>query len=371
VVSVQQPTEVRVFHREARTLKSFGYDVKIVAQCEDSFVLEGIKIIGIGKPRNRFQRFIRTTKLFLEALRQQADVYHIHNPELLVWGVILRILVKKPVIYDVHESFPDAVLLRDWIPRRLRKVISMLLGFYEKLLSSKIDYVIAADPSIAQYFFTRAHKVTVLYNYPVPEYFPEYSKGPFEPVLVHAGSLSEDRGMSTLIKAMKLLAKRIPTIKLIIVGSIDSPAGQHFLKQAILEKIEDNVLFTGRVDHKMVPSILTGAEIGLSLLEDVPKYHKNIPQKVFEYLAAGLPVVATDLPPLQSYANEIRAIRLVQPGNAEEVAAAVEELLNNPDISRRLGREGRNLVLQKYSWDHEVQKLKEIYTKVMVSKYIE
>lgn len=364
LISVQRPNEVRVFHREARTLQRAGYDVDIVAQDDYSYQSEGINVIAIGAPKNRLHRMLRSYRLFFAAIRQNPDIYHIHNPELLFWGVLLHWTLGKPVVYDVHECFKDAVMLREWIPRWIRKPLSIAIGLYEKLLSRAVSYTVTADIPTAGQFTGGPAKVSVLFNYPILEYYSSESPSncfPGEPTLVHAGSITRERGSDTLIEAVKLLLRRQPKLKVLIIGSTGDTPAKHFVHRVRTEGLSDTILFTGTVDHRFIPQYLRQAHVGLSLLEDVPKFQKNIPQKVFEYLASGLPVVATALPPLIPYALQTSALQLVRPGEPAEVAGAIDVLISNPALAKRLGEEGRDLVLQKYNWENESAKLIALY----------
>ena len=106
LTSVHPAFDVRIYHKEAKTLVQAGYNVTLIAQNNKDEIVDGVNIIALPKPKNRFVRiFGLTWRVFCLALGQHAGVYHFHDPELIFIGVLLRLLGKK-VIYDVHEDVP-------------------------------------------------------------------------------------------------------------------------------------------------------------------------------------------------------------------------------------------------------------------------
>ncbi|MBC7077734.1 MAG: glycosyltransferase, partial [Synergistales bacterium] len=136
LTTVHPPFDTRIFHKEARALVTAGYDLTLIAQHDKNEVVDGVKVIALPKPKNRFTRiFGLTWRAFRLALRQRADVYHFHDPELLPVGGLLKLLTRAKVIYDVHEDVPEQILTKHWLPALLRHPLAVVFNAFEKFLS--------------------------------------------------------------------------------------------------------------------------------------------------------------------------------------------------------------------------------------------
>ncbi|GAB6162897.1 hypothetical protein JCM12298_20570 [Desulfothermus naphthae] len=106
-------------------------------------------------------------KLFRLALKEKADVYHFHDPELIPIGLILSLFGKK-VIYDVHEDVPKQILIKDWIKSNsVRKFVSLFFKGFENLTCIFFSQIVAATPDIAKKF--PAQKTITIRNFPILE----------------------------------------------------------------------------------------------------------------------------------------------------------------------------------------------------------
>jgi len=359
LVSVQHPFEVRLFHREAKTLAEAGYSVTIIAQYDGMKVVDGIRIIGIGRARNRFFRMLRTIKIFMRALAERADIYQVQYPELLLWGVLLKLFTRRPVIYDVHEDFPGAVKIPNWIPRYLRGPLSHAVDLYERTLAKFVTYVTTADEQISKRF--RHHeKVVTLFNFPRLAYLENIvnAEKPANLVktVIHPGSLSSERGDDVMLDAFKIVRDTIREARLLLIGDFTTPYGAKLKRKVAEYGLEDNVTLVEYLPHDHVLEYIAKSTVGLSLLQPVPKFMKNIPQKVFEYMACGIPSVVSDLPPIRPFIEASQAGILVPPSDPKKIAEAVIFLLQHPEDARKMGENGRQAVLEKYNWEKEANK---------------
>ena len=102
LTTVHPPFDIRIFHKEAKSLVKFGYDVTLIAQNNRNEVVDRIKIIALPKPKNRSMRILGLTwRVFYLALRQHADIYHFHDTELMPIGILLKLKGKKLYIMSL------------------------------------------------------------------------------------------------------------------------------------------------------------------------------------------------------------------------------------------------------------------------------
>jgi len=371
LVSVQQPFEVRLFHREAKTLVEAGYLVTIIAQYDKTEIVDGVRIVGIGKTGSRFSRILHTAKIFNRALAERADIYQVHNPELLLWGVLLKFFTKRPVIYDVHEDFPDAVKIRDWIPRYLRGPLSLMVDIYERVLTRLIDYVVTADEQTSGRFLHSNKRVLTLFNFPRIAYLKGIANvkktSKSVKIVIHAGSLSPERGGDIMLEAFKTVKEVVQGARLLLIGDFTTPYGLNLKRKVIKYGLEDSVTLVDYLPHEQVLEYIAKSDVGLSLLQPVPKFMKNIPQKIFEYMACGVPSVISDLPPVRPFIETSQAGILVSPSNPVKIAESIVFLLQHPEEARKMGESGRRAVLEEYNWEKESKKLLEVYEELLTT----
>jgi len=363
MTSVHPAFDPRIFHKQARSLADAGYDVTLVAQHSRDEVVQGVRILALPRPRNRLWRMLGTCRVLRLAYKQHADIYHFHDPELLPVGLLLKLLTKAKVIYDVHEDYPASILYKHWVPSILRKPLSRIFNLVEKRLASRLDCVIAVVDDLSRQF--RGKRVVTIWNYPIVQAMRPKADYPFEkPRLIYVGGLTRERGISEVVQAMHYVNSRMD-IKLMLCGKFDLPAYEEKVRKLRgFEKVE----YHGWVRPEEVPSKLAQATIGMACLHPAPNYVYMPTTKVFEYMAAGLPVVASNFPSWKEFMEATNSGLTVDPLNPREIAKAVEYLVEHPDEARMMGENGRRAVLEKYSWQTESKKLLALYEDLLKQK---
>jgi len=363
LTTVHPPFDTRIFHKEAKTLAQAGYKVVLIAQHARNEVVEGVKIVALPRPKNRFARiFGLTWRAFRMALREQADVYHFHDPELLPIGVLLKLFTRAKVIYDVHEDVPQQILTKHWIPRLLRHPLAVVFNAVEKLLTQAMDAVVVATEGIAEKF-TRL-KPIVVHNYPdlgmLPNPSTRRGKGK-EKVLVYAGGISKIRGAIEMVRALEHLNSTWD-VRLELIGKFEPPGLEQELKALPGYR---RVHFLGWMQPEDVYAHLAKADIGLVCLHPEPRFMVAWPVKLFEYIAAGLPVVASNFPLWKEIVKGNQCGITVNPLDPKEIAQAIEYLLTHPEEARQMGENGRRAVAEKYNWEQEKEKLLRLYGELL------
>ncbi len=358
LTSVHPPFDGRVFHKQAKTLVKAGYDVVLIAQHNKEEIVNGVKIIPLPKPRNRFERMTRVVwKLLRLALKEKADVYHFHDPELIPIGLVLRLFGKK-VIYDVHEDVPMQILNKDWIKSyTVRKSVSLLFKVFESLSCVFFAKIVAATPDIAKKF--PAQKTITIRNFPILELIDKahpINTHKEKPIIIYAGGLSKIRGIKEIIQAMDFVREKA---ELWLLGNWES---EEFKRECESLKGWRYTKYLGLKPLEEVYSYMK-VDIGISILYPVKNYVTSLPVKAFEYMACSLPMIMSNFP----YWKEIfgECALFANPDAPKEIAEKIFYLLDNPDKAKKLGNNGRRLVEKKYSWEAEQRRLLDIYERVL------
>src|SRR5262249_7999225 len=205
ITSAHGSSDVRIFYRECQSLARAGYEVIELTNDAQNAQWGGVRIRGLGFNRGRIQRV--TTNLLRmarEAFRMKGDVYHIHDPELLLLALLLRVR-KKCVIYDVHENLPSTVLYKHYIPARIRLPIMGLVDFLETPAARRMSGLVTATSSIAERFRHLNRNCVVVRNFPDLSELPAVQPMQWAQrsmAVAYIGGIAEERGIRELLAAM-------------------------------------------------------------------------------------------------------------------------------------------------------------------------
>jgi len=357
--SAHQVNDIRIFFKECRSLVSAGFDVTLIANGREHGVKDGVKIRSVEKSQHN--RFLRMTSTVLRVWRmardEKADIYHIHDPELLPAAALLR-LAGHHVIYDAHEDVPSQIITKYWIPRAARLPVSRLFNAFEKYVARYLGQVVTATPGIAERF--SSVPTTVVQNFPLLEELnrlaEEDSHAEKERLVVYAGGLTAIRGAREMVEAMEIVGSH--DIRLVIAGHIKPAELEADLRQMAGWRY---VEYLGWQDRSSMLRLLARARAGLVLFHPGPNHAESQPNKIFEYMSAGLPVIASNFPFWEQFISKPETGFMVDPRSPEEIASAIIRVFNDLDESEEMGRRGRLLVAERYSWENEAQKLIDLY----------
>jgi glycosyltransferase involved in cell wall biosynthesis len=360
LTSVHRPRDTRIFHRECTSCAEAGHETVLIAKSPNNESVNGIAIVALNKPANRFWRMFGTAiDLYRKAIRQRGDIYQIHDPELLPIGVLLRFHGKR-VIYDAHEDVPRQILSKPWIKPGLRLVLSKWAAMCEWLVSRCfMSGVVTATPTIANRF--PKQKTVTVQNFPNPSELvsdqpTSYLDRP--PTVVYVGELAAIRGILECTRAMEYVQNE--KCRLVIAGAFDAESER--LKKECLElKGWLKVDYLGWQNRDQIKAILDRARIGLVVLHPTANYVDAWPVKMFEYMAAGIPVVASDFTLWRQIIDGSECGLLVDPMDPIAIGNAINWLLEHPDEARKMGENGQRTVAEEYYWDNEKRKLLDFY----------
>jgi len=365
LTSIHPAFDVRIFHKEAKTLAKAGYNIVLIAQHTKEEIVDGVRLVPLPKPRNRFERMTKVVgKLFMLAIKEKAEIYHLHDPELIPIGLILKLFGKK-IIYDVHEHYPNTILDRYWIPKSLRYTTSNLFDLFEKVFVLFFDYVIYTTPIVGERYKELKVRTERIENYPLIELSEIFKKNP-QKYIIYLGEMTKIRGITELIEAFNIVVKNYPEWRLYLVGSVEPPSFSKEIEQLISKlNLKQNINLIPWVPYEEKEKFSSQASIGIVIYLPYPNNISCLPNKLFDYMLVGLPVVASNFPLYKEIVDTDRCGLIVDPLDPREVAKAIEYLIEHPDEARKMGKNGKKAILEKYNWEKEGRKLLEIYARVL------
>lgn len=354
VTDTHQSTDTRIFIRECTSLAKAGYEVWLVAKGE-SREENGVHVAGVGEsPVSRLKRWREFSRsVYEKALSLDCEIYHLHDPGLLPWGLKLKKAGKK-VIFDSHEDVPAQTMGKDYIPKYLRRIVGSSYHIYETYVTRRIDGVVGATPYIAQGFKGRARRVIDINNYVSLDdiHFQDRDFTEREAIVCYVGGISRDRGEYVMREAMKGVDG------VCVIAGLDGDKND----------VPKNIIYTGQLDRAGVNSLLGKSVAGLCVVLPTPAYLEGKATKIFEYMAAGLPFICSDFHLLRELVEETHAGICVNPNDVNAVRKAIVRLLNDRKLAQEMGLNGRRAVETKYSWANEAERLIEFYREIEESK---
>lgn len=353
--------DTRIFHRECRTLCEAGYSVTLILPHDKDQTVDDVYIKAVPLLTSRLARVTSTLwRVFCESVRQKAHIYHFHDFELILVGLLLRALGKK-VIYDIHEDFPQsAIFARNYIPRLNCRPLAWVVECGEKIAARLFSALVPATPAIAARFRGLNSNIVVVHNFPSIAQFKEMPQVPWQTrafAVTYVGSIFPERGIHQLLAAMALLPETM-TASLHLVGDFSPPT---FRRDLANLPGWNRVQAVGHVNQKDIPLVLEHVRAGLAVLPPLPRFKVGYPVKMFEYMAAGIPVIASDFPLWREIIGDVNCGLLVDPLDPQSIAKAIHYILTHSEEAEAMGRRGQAAAQEFYSWETEEQKLLRLY----------
>ncbi len=362
ITSAHPPFDKRVFVKECRSLASC-YEVVYIAPHDKDEIVDGVTIRHFEKPKGRYARFVRSMwGAFRDAIKENAAVYHFHDPDLLPMGFLLKLAGKK-VIYDPHEDHPRDMLIKDWIPFPLRRFLSYMVELAEFFGGMLFDGITPATEKIASRF--PAKKTTVIHNYArIEEFvFSENENRERSAILVVSGTISRERGAVEILHAFAELRKTYPHLRLVFAGAFSTEDEEIFIRGLPEWQY---ATFLGWLPRKELSDLLLSACIGLSVLHPGPTHPESLPVKLFEYFASGLPVVASNFPLWKEIIEGDKPCGVtVDPKDPASIATGIRSILETPESAGEMGKNGITAAKTRYNWDNEEKKLLVVYKRLL------
>ena len=384
--------DARVVHKEALSLLNAGHDVCLILSCNDLYEYvrhdgsviasgippyglveyKGLKVFGLPKRNGLLGKWKTYRELSKLASDLKAEVYHAHEPDLsLAIAIRAKHLLKKQdiqvrVIHDMHEYPPGGPA--DTAPNLLKLPILLAHIVWNKLSMRWVDHVFTANDIVRGYALVLNHKINVdvLYNAPSLKLFPQppsksWSAKDKKFILCHEGSLPFNRGLKEMIEAVCHLRERVC---LRIVGDVFGE--REWLKQEIDKReLQDTVMITGWLPYEDISDAMNDCNAGLILFRDCMNNRMaGPPNKLFNYMNAGLPVLSVDFPEMRKIILEEDCGMLIYDQSVKTIVEVVETLLADPSYFSKMSENGQRAVRERFSWEIMEKKLVRAYERL-------
>ena len=328
----------------------------IVADAQGDAWNDGVRILDVGNHPGRMARVVRTTKsVYARALAVKADVYVLHDPELIPSGIRLKHAGKK-VVFDSHEDIPTQLRGKPYLGRTTATLISRSFQVFERYACGRFDGIVGATPFIRDKFSKINSRTIDINNYPILSEFDDRHSWSDKAIQVcYVGNISVMRGIKELVRACSLL--RTPA-RLALAGTFETSA---LAAEVSLDAGWCRVMATGHLDRPGVHQVMAQSMAGLVTLHPQENYLDALPVKMFEYMAAGIPVIASDFPLWRKIIGDSACGLCVDPMNPAAIAGAIDYLITHPEHARKMGMNGRHAAMETYNWRTESRKMLDFY----------
>jgi glycosyltransferase involved in cell wall biosynthesis len=364
LTSAHPRNDTRIFIKQCRTLAAHGYDVTlVVADGLGDERRDGVAIADVGRLPGRLERILRTTRRVGDrAIALDADIYQLHDPELLPVGLRLK-RRGKCVIFDSHEDVARQLLGKPYLGALARRLLSSAYSVVERHACSRFDGVITATPCIRENFL-KIHPLTVdVNNFPMVGELD--AGGPWDnkqAQVCYVGGIGSIRGIRELVQAGECLRSGA---RINLVGTFSEPDIEAAVKASPGWR---RMHVHGFLDRRGVRDVMARSLAGIVTFHPLPNHLDSHPTKMFEYMSSGIPVIASDFPLWRDIIEGNGCGICVDPLDPEAIAAAIDHLVTHPQIAKAMGDNGRRAVLEKYNWTVQANRLTDFYGAISHAK---
>jgi glycosyltransferase involved in cell wall biosynthesis len=363
ITSAHSRYDTRIYHKICKSLSKYYSVTLICADGKGSVLNKKISIVDLGSFKNRTVRFLSFLKIFKKALKIDGDLYHLHDPDLILVGLLL-IAKGKKVIFDSHEDVELDILDKNYLPLILRKIISKIYNIFEKFSLQKFNGIIAATPHICRKLI-KINRYTININN-----FPIIKKRKFtnnknkinikKNQICYVGSISKVRGILELVRSLELTRNNVT---LNLAGNFNSKYLEEHVKSQPGWK---RVNYLGFVKNEILFSKFHNI-CGVVNFLNIYNHQESLPTKLFEYMQHKLPVIMSNIKSFKKINSKYHFGLVCDPTNPKDIANKIDYLIENKSKVIKMGKNGYKAVLKEFNWQLEEKKLLLFYKRILLS----
>ena len=374
VTTAHPAFDTRIFRRECRSLAAAGYRVHLVVPHTREETIDGVHIVPLPQPPAGIaRRLVWPLLAARRAIATRADLYHFHDPELIPAMRALARWTGRPVIWDAHEVYAETIHHFNQLGWHPASVAGARLFRRYELRSAQRSFagVVTITEAMAEPYRRAGIRTAVVGNLVEDELLRAPAGPPppraEPPLFVTTGLLNRDRGILLMVEAFDRVRPRFPC-RLAFWGHFPRQEDERLLRGLVRERgLESEVFIGGPYPREhLLDALLPTAAAGCVLLVEESDYNViGVPNRLTEYWARGLPVIASRNTNAGRMTADAEAGLLTE-NTAESLAAAFERILQDPATARAMGERGRCAVAERYNWKQAFGDLLGLYRELGV-----
>lgn len=348
LTSAHPPFDPRIYHKMFTSLKSEGYDVKILLPNQVELSNTNDNFISFDGHLGKWSRFLNNFRLIRKCIALKPNIIFFFDPDLLPFMDIYKLIFKSIVVFDNHEDYPSYIFVKDYVPVWARKILGYVFLVFYRLGKSILDYIIYSDQFTTGIDLSR-HNEGIIYNYPIIVNYPLVEK---KYDLIYPGSIDLNicqRLLKIAEEEDKICTQKI---KFLIIGRDVSDTNRILIKKYTNDFKNIEMIFYEDLPYDSVQSYISESKIGIIPMPDIDKFRRNIPTKLFEFMMHSIPILASDLPSISYFLKDTKGNFLIDEENySVSYSKKINEILANYSYFSATSQNNYNRLINNWNWE--------------------
>ncbi|MBN1183215.1 MAG: glycosyltransferase [Bacteroidales bacterium] len=363
ITSMHQWDSIRIYKKACLGLVRNGIEVHLVTISPDIPPVDiGIKFHWLKQRKGWRRRIFSSREAYRIALKINADIFHFHDPDLLPWMLILSIKGRR-VVYDMHENYAE-VFHRLNLPVLLKMIMANLWTYFLRFCARRFKGIITVSQSMQSLLSSISTPMIVVRNAPylleLEDVNINIGKKPF--TVYTSGTNSSMRNCMQTIEALPYILRKIPEVRLIFAGEYQPEGFKEELKEKAIELgIDSHVELEGMLPYKENFMRTVQMEVGCVFYEDNVNNRVGIPNRLFEYMYAGVAVIGESFVEVKKVIEDSKCGNVVNSSDSQSIANGVIQLFSDIEKLKKMQSNARNKIISDYSYENELKKMISFY----------